>query len=151
MDINEIRELVRLMVDNDLAELDVSDGENKVKLKRGAGGEPVIVGRRGDPVSAAATPSAGKTDSVEPSVIEEHLVEIKSPMVGTFYTAASPDSEPYVSIGSGVGADTVVCLIEAMKVMNEIKADCSGAVAEICVRSAQPVEYGQVLFKVKPS
>ncbi len=148
MDINEIRELVRLMVDNDLAELDVSDGENKVKLKRGADDKPVIVAA---PVPAAAVPSDGKADSVKPAIIEENLIEIKSPMVGTFYNAASPDSEPYVSIGSGVGADTVVCLIEAMKVMNEIKADCSGAVAEICVRSAQPVEYGQVLFRIRPS
>ncbi len=148
MDINEIKELIRLMVDNDLAELDVSDGENKVKLKRGADDKPVIVA---SPVSAAAAPPAGKTDSVEPAVVEENLIEIKSPMVGTFYTAASPDSEPYVSIASGVGADTVVCLIEAMKVMNEIKADCNGVIAEICVRSAQPVEYGQVLFRIRPS
>lgn len=144
MDINEIRELVRLMVDNELAELDVSDGENKVKLKRGADDKPVIV--------AAPVPTApAQADSVEPAVIEENLIEIKSPMVGTFYNAASPDSEPYVSIASGVGADTVVCLIEAMKVMNEIKADCNGVIAEICVRNAQPVEYGQVLFRIRPS
>ena len=148
MDINEIKELIRLMVDNDLAELDVSDGESKVKLKRGADDKPVIVAA---PVPAAPAPSAGKADGVKPAVIEENLIEIKSPMVGTFYNAASPDSAPYVSIGSGVGADTVICLIEAMKVMNEIKADCSGAVAEICVRSAQPVEYGQVLFRIRPS
>ena len=107
MDIDKIKELVRLMVDNDLAELDVSDGENKVKMKRGAGDEPVIVAA---PVPAAAAPVAGRTEKVEPAA-EENIVEIKSPMVGTFYTADSPDSEPYVSIGSGVGADTVVCLV----------------------------------------
>ena len=149
MDMDEIKELVRLMVDNELSELDVSDGENKVKLKRGAGGEPVIVAAPA--LSAPAAPAAGQVDNAEPAAEEEELVEIKSPMVGTFYDAASPDSEPYVSIASGVGADTVVCIVEAMKVMNEIKADCIGTIAEICVRNAQPVEYGQVLFRVKPS
>ncbi len=148
MDIDEIRELVRLMVDNDLAELDVSDGENKIKLKRGGGDEPVIVAA---PAPAAAAPAAVQAGNVEPAAVEEELIEIKSPMVGTFYASTSPDSEPHVSIGSGVGADTVVCIVEAMKVMNEIKADCIGTIAEICVKNAQPVEYGQVLFRVKPS
>ena len=141
MDIDEIRELVRLMVDNELAELDVSDGENKIKLKRGAGGEPVVI--------AAPVPQAGPVE-VAPAV-EDSLVEIRSPMVGTFYIATSPDTEAFVSIGSDVGEDTVVCIVEAMKVMNEIKAECIGTIVEICVRNAQPVEYGQVLFKVKPS
>ena len=76
-------------------------------------------------------------------------MEIRSPMVGTAYTAPSPDSEPYVSVGSVVGEDTVVCIVEAMKVMNEIKADCSGMIAEVCFNNAQPVEFGQVLFRVK--
>ncbi|MDY7010809.1 MAG: acetyl-CoA carboxylase biotin carboxyl carrier protein [Planctomycetota bacterium] len=146
MDIDRIKELVRLMVDNDLAELDVSDGENKVKLKRGAGYEPVVVA-----APAPVAPVAGQAEKVEPAAVEENIVEIKSPMVGTYYSAEGPDSEPYVSIGSGVGKDTVVCLIEAMKVMNEIKADCAGTISEICVKNAQPVEYGQVLFKIKPS
>lgn len=149
MDIDEIKELVRLMVDNDLAELDVSDGENKVKLKRGAGDEPAIVTAPGP--AAAAAPAAGLAERVGPVAAEENVIEIKSPMVGTFYSSDSPDSEPYVSIGASVLADTVVCLVEAMKVMNEIKADCDGTVTEICVRNAQPVEYGQVLFKMKLS
>ncbi len=72
-------------------------------------------------------------------------------MVGTFYAAPSPDSEPYVAVGAAVGDDTVVCIIEAMKVMNEIKAECAGTIVEICVKNAQPVEYGQVLFRVRPS
>ena len=151
MDIDEIRELVRLMVDNDLAELDVSDGENKIKLKRGADGEPVIVAAPGPLAPPAPAPVAGQAGNAKPAAVAEELIEIKSPMVGTFYDAASPDSEPYVSVASGVGADTVVCIVEAMKVMNEIKADCIGTIAEICVKNAQPVEYGQVLFRVKPS
>jgi acetyl-CoA carboxylase biotin carboxyl carrier protein len=71
-------------------------------------------------------------------------------MVGTFYNADSPDAEPFVSVGSSVGDDTVVCIVEAMKVMNEIKAECAGQITEICVKNAQPVEYGQVLFRVRP-
>ncbi len=147
MDMDEIKELVRLMVENELSELDVSDGENKVKLKRGAGGEPVIV------AAPAPAPAAApvQTGIAAPTAAEEELIEIKSPMVGTFYAAADPDSEPNVSVGSGVDADTVVCIVEAMKVMNEIKADCTGTITEICVKNAQPVEYGQVLFKVKPA
>ncbi len=146
MDMDEIKELVRLMVDNELAELDVSDGENKVKLKRGAAGEPVMVA-----APASLAPAPVQTGITEPGDDTEEFIEIKSPMVGTFYNAADPDSEPYATIGSGVGADTVVCIIEAMKVMNEIKADCTGTITEICVKNAQPVEYGQVLFKVKPA
>ena len=71
-------------------------------------------------------------------------------MVGTFYAAPSPDSEPYVRVGAAVSDDSAACIVEAMKVMNEIKAECSGTIVEVCVKNAQPVEYGQVLFKVKP-
>ena len=80
---------------------------------------------------------------------EDHL-EIKSPIVGTFYEAPSPDSDPYVEIGTHVTSQTVVCIVEAMKVMNEIKADVSGTVIDRCVTNGQAIEYGQVLFKIKP-
>jgi len=83
--------------------------------------------------------------------VSETLVDVRSPMVGTFYAAPSPDSPAYVKVGDAVTEDTVVCIIEAMKVMNEIKAECAGALAEVCVRTVQPVEYGQVLFRVRPS
>jgi len=86
-----------------------------------------------------------------PTPPAEALLEIKSPMVGTFYSAPSPDSDPYVSVGSVIGDDTVVCIIEAMKVMNEIRAECAGKVVEVCVQNAQPVEYGQVLYRVRPA
>jgi acetyl-CoA carboxylase biotin carboxyl carrier protein len=86
-----------------------------------------------------------------PAPAEEKFIEIKSPMVGTFYAAPSPDSEPFAKIGAAVVEDTTVCIVEAMKVMNEIKAECSGVIAEVCVKNAQPVEYGQVLFKVRPA
>jgi len=162
MDIDKVRELVRLMVDNDLAELDVTEGENKVRLRRGTGGEVVPVASAGPapaasvgaPVGRAPSPTVGPAtaEPVEPeAAMAEDLLEIKSPMVGTFYGAASPETEPYVSVGAEVAEETVVCIVEAMKVMNEIKAECAGTVAEVCVRNAQPVEYGQVLFRVRPA
>jgi acetyl-CoA carboxylase biotin carboxyl carrier protein len=153
MDIEDIRQLVRLMIENDLSELDVTDGERKILLKRGASGAPVVSsfqgsgasGRGGHSSSAPAQAPAPAPSAAPPA---EELIEIRSPMVGTFYAAPSPDSEPYVSEGSVVDDETVVCIIEAMKVMNEIKPECSGTIREICVKNAQPVEYGQVLFRV---
>ena len=140
MNIDEIKDLVRLMVENDLAELDITEGENKIRLKRGGG------------VEAAATPAvaAAPAAPAAPAPKPENLLEVKSPMVGTFYAAPSPDSPPYVAVGASVNDETVVCILEAMKVMNEIKAECTGQVVEVCVKNAQPVEYGQVLFRVRP-
>ena len=158
MDIEHIRELIRLMVDNDLAELDITDGESKIKLRRGTAQEVsgMYVPLSSSAAAAPPVQPAQQANSVEQetetaSKAEEELIEITSPMVGTFYAAPSPDSDPYVTVGSTVGEDTVVCIVEAMKVMNEIKAGCRGSIAEICVKNAQPVEFGQVLFKVKPS
>jgi len=142
MEIDDIKQLVQLMVENDLSELDITDGQKKISLKRGPSGVPIVT------VPAQQAPAG---PAAAPQVAGEELLEIRSPMVGTFYSAPSPDSDPYVTIGSQVGDDTVVCIIEAMKVMNEIKAECSGAVVEVCVKNAQPVEYGQVLFRVRPS
>ena len=91
-----------------------------------------------------------KTIEPPPSVQEQNLVDIKSPMVGTFYVTPSPDSEPYVEPGSPVDPQTVVCIIEAMKVMNEIKAETTGTIVEVLVTNGQAVEYGQILFRLKP-
>ena len=143
MDIDQIKELVRLMADNDLSELSVTDGETKINLKRG--GAAVVLPAPPPPSPPAAAGAAA--EGTEPA---ENFVEVRSPMVGTFYAAPSPDTDPYVTVGSPVEDGTVVCIVEAMKVMNEIKADCSGSIEEICVQNAQPVEYGQILFRVKP-
>jgi len=147
MDIKEIKQLIQLMVDNDLSEVDITDGESKILLKRGPGDQPVITA-----VPAATTPPAAPAgQAAPPEAPAEELLEIRSPMVGTFYAAASPDSDSYVAVGTSVGEETVVCIVEAMKVMNEIKAECNGTIAEICVKNAQPVEFGQVLFRVRPA
>jgi acetyl-CoA carboxylase biotin carboxyl carrier protein len=152
MDIEDIRQLVALMVENDLSELDITDGETRVSLKRGPGGEPVVRQLSGEQAAQALAPAAGEAEQPsEAEPPEPELPEITSPMVGTFYAADSPDGEPYVQVGSTVDEETVVCIVEAMKVMNEIKAECRGTIAEVCVRNAQPVEFGQVLYKVQPA
>jgi len=146
MDIDEIRKLIELMVENDLSELNIADGETKVRLKRGPAEAPVAA----SPAPVAAPPSHATVEAAEAAPPEE-LTEIKSPMVGTFYAAPGPDSEAFVSVGSPVAEDTVVSVVEAMKVMNEIKAECTGTIVEVCLANAQPVEFGQVLFRVRPS
>jgi len=136
-----------LMVENDLGEVSVSDGDRSIVLKRGSSRQPGGVVAGPSPQAAAPpTPGAGKEE--KPA---ELLAEVKSPMVGTLYLAPSPDSDPYTTVGSYVDENTVVCIVEAMKVMNEIRAEVSGTITEICVKNAQPVEYGQVLFRVRPA
>jgi len=141
MDIDEIRQLVELMVSNELTELDVGDGEMRVHIKRGAEAPAAIV--------SASPPAPKPEDTQQPA--DDETVEIRSPMVGTFFAAPSPESDPYVQLGAIVTEDSPVCIIEAMKVMNEVKAECSGTIVEICVRNAHPVEFGQVLFRVRPA
>ncbi len=155
MNIRDVKKLVELMVENDLNELDISDSESRILLRRGQGGAPVVTtmpaaGAPAAPAAQAPAETPPQAQEQPPAEEQEELIEVKSPMVGTFYTAPSPDSDPYVSNGSHINDDTVVCIIEAMKVMNEIKAECTGTVSEICVKNAQPVEFGQVLFRVKP-
>jgi len=149
--IEEVRQLIELMVQHDLGEVDITDGDRKILLKRGVYGALGVAAGAGQlpPAQAVAAPAVIGAPVEKPAAA--HLIEIKSPMVGTFYTASSPDSDPYVSVGAAVMEDSVVCIVEAMKVMNEVKAECSGTVVEICVKNAQPVEYGQVLFRVEPS
>ena len=153
--IEEVKQLVQLMVDHDLGEVDITDGDRKILLKRGVACLPAmsVAPVAGMPAPAFAPPAQAPAPAA-PAAEEappEELTEIRSPMVGTFYAAPSPESEAYVAAGSTVDEDAVVCIVEAMKVMNEVKADCSGTIAEICVQNAQPVEYGQVLFRVRPA
>lgn len=161
INIKEIRQLIKLMVDNELTELDIESGSTKVALKRGPGGEPIVAypqprAEADQAVQAApagpAGPSAAATSAAKPSEppADKGLIEIKSPMVGTYYAAASSDGDALVHVGESIANDSVVCIIEAMKVMNEIRAECAGVIADICVSNAQPVEFGQVLFRVRP-
>ena len=150
--IGEVEQLVKLMVDNDLSELNIEEGTRKILLKRGGMMAPVAA-----PMAVPApmpTPAKGEAAAAEEKPSEAAAsveAEIKSPMVGTYYSAPSPDTDAYVKVGDTIGPDDVVCIVEAMKVMNEIKAECAGQVTEICVKNAQPVEFGQVLFRVRPA
>ncbi|MDP6046403.1 MAG: acetyl-CoA carboxylase biotin carboxyl carrier protein [Phycisphaerae bacterium] len=155
MDIKEIKRLVKLMIDNDLTEMNIVDGDEKISLKRGPGDqsrailEPAIV----QSAPAVVQAPAPVVQSDQPAAAEpaNNMIDVTSPMVGTFYSSSNPDSGAYVSVGDTINDSTVVCIVEAMKVMNEIKAECSGKVAEICVTDAQPVEFGQVLFRLAPA
>jgi acetyl-CoA carboxylase biotin carboxyl carrier protein len=152
-DIKKIKELVEMMVANDLVEVEIIDGDNKILLKRPqpqqATAAPVQIMA---PAAYAmpAAPTAAPTQVAAAPAEDTNLIDVKSPIVGTFYATPSPDSEPYVKVGSDVNTETVVCIVEAMKVMNEIKAETTGTIAKVMVANGQAVEYGQVLFKVKP-
>ena len=149
IDIRKLKELVRLMVTNELTELDLRDSEEQVTLRRGAGaGEPPVVTVA--PVAAAVAATAPVEEPVGAGD-DDGLAAIESPMVGTFYSAPNPDAEPFVRIGTIVDPDTVVYIMEAMKIFNEIKAETSGTIAKVLVSSGEAVEFGQPLFLVKPS
>jgi acetyl-CoA carboxylase biotin carboxyl carrier protein len=155
MDANLLQELVKLMAANDLNTVDLRDGERRIILKRGQPA-PVMMQavpqQMGHPAPAAQfAPSA--QPAATPAAVDETagMKQIKSPMVGTFYSKPSPESKPFVSVGSAVNDETDVCVIEAMKVFNNIKAECRGTIAKVLVQDGQPVEFGTVLFLVKPS
>ena len=156
VDLEIIKQLVRMMVDNDLVEVSLRDGEEEVSLKR-PGHSDAVMTPAAPMMPVAALPLQHAETAPEPAATEskptpedDGLVPIRSPMVGTFYHAPNPESPPYVETGSVVGADSVVCIVEAMKVFNEIKAEVAGTVERILVSDRDPVEYGQELFLVRP-
>lgn len=154
MELKDIKKLVQLMKENDLSEFLFEDEKCTLQLKRGDNGVQQMVAA---PQMIAAAPAVAP--AVAPAAVAEQpapapndgLVEITSPMVGTFYRAPSPDSDAFVDVGSTVGNESVVCIVEAMKVMNEIQADVKGTIKKILVDNASPVQFGQPLFLVDPS
>jgi len=151
MELERIRELIQLMVDNELAEIDIRDGESRISLKRGPGGsvQQVVVPPPMPALSQAhSADEAGSGQSAPPQ--NDTLTEIVSPMVGTFYAASDPENAPFVTVGTRVEPGSTVCIIEAMKVFNEIKSEVSGTIAKILVQNEEAVEYGQPLFLVDP-
>ena len=149
-DLKKVKELVELMKVNDLVELEIADGESKILLKRPQPVAPTVTHVPMMPPAMVAPAAAPATPAASEEAQDDGLVDIVSPMIGTFYLAPSPDSDPYVSTGSNVDSESVVCIIEAIKVMNEIKADTTGTIEKIMCKAGQAVEYGQVLFKVRP-
>ena len=152
-DLKILRQLIKMMVENGLTEVDLEDQGEKISLKRSAGGEVVQFAPAPSPgpsaVPAGPAPVAPAPAAAEPADADAEGTPVVSPMVGSFYAAASPDADDFVKVGDKVTPDTVVCIIEAMKVFNEIKAEASGTVAEIKVANGDPVEFGQVMFVLK--
>ncbi len=159
MDLKQIKQIIDLMKRSELTEFAVEEEGFKLKIRRGLNGLPVVStsGRGSNPpfpagsgdVPAAPAPAPAAAAPAAPAADEAGITYIKSPMVGTFYRAASPESKAYVEPGTKVTETSVVCIIEAMKIMNEIQAETKGTVIELLVENGQPVEYGQRIFKVK--
>lgn len=156
MDIKDIKAIIDLMKKNSITEFELERQDSKIRLKRGLnGGGSAIQPEDSLPVlpvpmtTAVAAPVPVAVSASAPAATGE--VDIKSPMIGTFYRAPSPEAGNYIEVGASVTPETVVCIIEAMKVMNEIKAEVKGVVTQVLVENAKPVEFGQPLFKVRPS
>lgn len=161
MDLKDIKGIVDLMKKNAVSEFEMEEGDFKIKLKRDSGkplssatGLPVaqieaISPVAQTPVAQVQVPAAAPPQATPQSAPEG--TEIKSPMIGTFYRKPSPDADTYVEVGAVVEPDTVVCIVEAMKVMNEIKAEVKGTITEALVEDGKPVEYGQALFRIEPN
>lgn len=156
IDIDRLRQLVDLMVEHDLTEVDVSDEDHSITIKRGSGGAFQMMPQPAAFAPQAAPPQPAAAASEAPGApaankADDGLIAIESPMVGTFYSAPDPDSPPFAAVGSSISSDTVVCLVEAMKVFNEIKAEMNGTIERVCVKNGDAVEFGQPLFMVRPA
>jgi acetyl-CoA carboxylase biotin carboxyl carrier protein len=151
LDLKEIKELIALMRKNDLSVFKMEKEGFKITLKKGTDFQPVITTNvpAAVQVAPAAVGNVSTPDTAPEPKETSNLREITSPMVGTFYASPSPELPAFVNVGQEVTEDTVVCIMEAMKVMNEIKAECRGTIAEIVAENGKPVQFGQVLFKVR--
>jgi acetyl-CoA carboxylase biotin carboxyl carrier protein len=151
-DVRKIRRLIELMNDHNLQEMDLRQGDMRIQLRRAsdpvAGSLPQM-----QPVLAPTAPAVAPAPAAPPAAAEPvedpNTTIIKSPMVGTFYAAPDPDSSPYVKVGDPIGRDTVICIVEAMKVFNEIQAEVAGTITAVLAENGEPVEFGQPLFRVK--
>ena len=163
LDIRKLKELIRLMVENELTEIDLKDEKETVSLRREGSQAPVVqvspapaapvpvAAPAAAPAPAASAPAAPAPSS-EPSPADtSNLEQITSPMVGTFYSAAKPESPAFANVGDTVTADTTICIVEAMKIFNEIKAEQSGVIEKVLVSNGDSVEFGQALFLVRPA
>jgi acetyl-CoA carboxylase biotin carboxyl carrier protein len=154
MDLKDIKAIIDLMKKNSIAEFELEKQDFKIRLKRNAGSTGTV-SQVEEPSAylstGVAVPGGASSAAFIPPPPPSGELEIKSPMIGTFYRAPSPEAANYVELGSEVNPDTVVCIIEAMKVMNEIKAEVKGIVTQVLVENAKPVEFGQPMFKIRPT
>ena len=151
VELKDIKAIIDLMRKNDLSVFEMEKDGFRLKLQKGISEQPIsMVPAQTTPGAQNGPANAGTTQPVSASPTKEsHLRDIVSPMVGTFYRAGSPDAPPFVDVGKEVTEETVVCIIEAMKVMNEIKAETNGVIAEVVAENGKPVQFGQVLYRVR--
>jgi acetyl-CoA carboxylase biotin carboxyl carrier protein len=152
-DVRKVRKFIELMNEHDLAEIDLRQGDQRIRLRRGPETVTVATSPMISPgqLSAPAA-SAPRTQQVADAGADQgNTILIRSPMVGTFYAAANPDSPPFVKVGDRVGPETTVCIVEAMKVFNEIPAECAGKIAEVLAQNGDAVEFNQPLFRLEPN
>jgi len=142
-DIQRIRDIVKLMEEHELTEVDLQQGDDRIKL--GRGGHPVLM-----PATAAPVPASPAAIGT-PAPVDDGSITIDAPMVGTFYARANPEAQPFVQVGQMVSADTIVCIVEAMKVFNEIPAECSGKVVEVLAADQEAVDFGKPMFRIQPT
>ena len=145
----KIRELIELMQEHELREVDLQQAEQRIRLKRGAGDAPVV-SYAAPPVAAAPAAAAAAPTAAAPAA-DDNAIYIKSPTIGTFYSRPKPDAKDFVKVGDTVTPDTIVCLVEAMKMFNEIPAGVSGKIVECLVSNEDPVDNNKPLFKVVPN
>jgi acetyl-CoA carboxylase biotin carboxyl carrier protein len=149
-DVKKVRKFIELMNEHDLAEIDLKQGDQRIRLRRPEA--MTLSAAPAMPMSVAPSVSAGgERQPAEPAADESKFLVIKSPMVGTFYASPNPESPPFVKVGDRVGPETTVCIVEAMKVFNEIPAECSGRIAAVLTQSGDAVEFNQPLFRVEPN
>jgi acetyl-CoA carboxylase biotin carboxyl carrier protein len=152
MEMDKIRELIQLVEDSQIQEIELSQRGETIRISKGGGGAPVAPAPAVPlPVPAAAQPTetAAAAEAAAPTGAGAGFTDVTSPIVGTFYAAATPESAPFVEVGQRVAPGDVLCIVEAMKVMNEIESEIGGVVREITTSNGQPVEFGQVLFRVE--
>ncbi|MDC9728835.1 MAG: acetyl-CoA carboxylase biotin carboxyl carrier protein [Methyloprofundus sp.] len=152
MDIRKIKKLIELIEESDIAEIEITEGEESVRINRYSSAPAPVAVAAPAPIAISAAPAPAATSAAAPAAIEspepaDHA--LKSPMVGTFYRAASPGSASFVEVGSTVKEGDTLCIIEAMKILNQIEADKSGVIKQILIENAQPVEYDQALFIIE--
>jgi acetyl-CoA carboxylase biotin carboxyl carrier protein len=149
-DVRKVRKFIELMNEHDLAEIDLRQNDQRIRLRRGP--ETVTMAAMptmaAPPAASASMPAGGKP--AESKADLSNAAYIRSPMVGTFYSAANPDSPPFVKVGDHVGPETTVCILEAMKVFNEVPAECAGKIAAIMAKNGDAIEFNQPLFRVEP-
>ena len=161
IDIEFVQSLIRMLDESSLDNLELRRGGTRIRLSKSPGAAAVIAeapaarssGDNAASAPAATAPAAAPEESAPavPETASTKLLDIESPMVGTFYRAPSPEADPYVDVGGTVAAGDVLCVIEAMKLMNELECEVAGRIVEICVENAEPVDFGQVLFRVDPA